>query len=255
MTDDNLGDWRIAVVTTLAEDLPEAYPGGPSHSKGTGVYLTTGSNNEEHGNLSFITPHPSALAFNIAFEYAKKAKELQSRLAKISVVAPGGPAQAIQMSNIPFLYDYFEQAMIVATFSYQAIEAFLNNEMVHKAKNDIRVKRRKKWQTFTPTEAERSLSTEEKAATVLPEILNVSTPKGKAPWEGFKKLKTARDATIHIKNKDIHQMSDSENLFYNFLVDDPELFPQYAYNLVNWFYKNTEQPRWLKLLAENEKII
>lgn len=255
MPNDGLGDWRIAVATTLAEDLPAAYPGGPSHKKGAGLYLTTDSNDEAHGRLSFITPHPSALSFNIAFEYAKEAKKLQSQLAKITVVSPGGPSQAIQMPNIPFLYDYFEQAMIVVTFSFQAIESFVNNEMVHKSISDIRVKRKNKWQTFTPIEAERTLSTEEKVATVLPEILKVPTPKGKAPWEGFKKLKAARDATIHIKNKDIHQLSESDNLFFNFLIDNPVLYPQYAFNVVNWFYKNTEQPRWLRLLAKRENII
>lgn len=157
MPDDGLGDWRIAVATTLAEDLPAAYLGGPSHKKGTGLYLTTGTNDETHGRLSFITPHPSALSFNIAFEYAKEAKKLQSQLAKIAVVSPGGPAQAIQMSNIPFLYDYFEQAMIVVTFSFQAIEAFVNNEIVHKSIGDIRVKRKNKWQTFTPNRNRKSL--------------------------------------------------------------------------------------------------
>jgi hypothetical protein len=255
MEEDKLGDWRIAVVTTLAADLPAAYPGGPSHKKGTGVYLTTCSNDEANDKISFITPHPSALAFNIAFEYAKEAKKLQSRLAKIQVAAPGGPAQAIQMTNIPFLYDYFEQAMVVVTFSFQAIEAFVNNEMVHNANGNISVKRKKKWYSYTPTEAERALSTEEKIATVLPKIFEISTPKGKKPWEGFNKLKRARNATIHLKNKDIHQLTDSENLFINLLIDDPEKYPVYAFNIVNWFYKERKRPRWFQLLAEKQNII
>lgn len=249
MVNDGLGDWRIALATTLAEDVPPAFPGGLSHKKGTGVYLSTGYEHPEHGKLSFITPHPSALAFNIAFKYSKEAKKLRSRLTKIAVVAPDGSAQAIPMADIPFLYDYFELVMIVVTFSFQAIEAFLNNEIVHNAKGDIRVNRRNKWITYTPLEAERKLSTEEKAAIVLPEILGISTPKGKIPWEGFKTLKTARDSTIHIKNKDIHQLSESENLFFNLLIDDPELYPKYAYQLIEWFFKGRKPPRWVELLA------
>ncbi|TRO37586.1 hypothetical protein [Ectopseudomonas mendocina] len=254
MQDDNLGDWRIALVTTLTADVPAAYPGGPSHKKGAGVYLTTGSNDPAHGKISFITPHPSALAFSIAFEYARSAKKLQSRLARVNVVAPDGPVQAIPMANIPSLYDYFEQAMIVVTFSFQAIEAFLNNEISHTAQKEIRVKRKEKWQVLTPQEAERVLSTEEKAANVLPELLAISTPKGKKPWEGFKKLKDARDATIHIKNKDTYQISASDNLFLNFLTEDLESYPMAALNLVNWFYTNRDSPRWLKLLSERESI-
>lgn len=252
---DNLGDWRIAAVATLAEDVPAAFPGGPSHKKGTGLYVSTFYKDENNGHLSFITPHPSALSLNLAFEYAKQSKKLQSRLAKNEVISPDGPAQAIHMANIPFLYDYFEQAMVVATFSFQAIEAFVNYELIHNAKSDIRIKRRKKWQTYSPTEAERVLSTEEKIGTVLPEVLGVPTPKGKQPWEGFLKLKDARDATIHIKNKDVHQSGDNENnLFINFLLDNPQSYPEYAFRLIEWFYKNRSRPRWLKLLTEQESF-
>ena len=163
--------------------------------------------------------------------------------------------QTIEIDSTPFLYDYFELVMIAVTFSFQAIEAFLNNEIVHNAKDNIRVKRKNKWITFTPIDAERNLSTEEKAATVLPEILKIKTPKGKVPWEGFKKLKAARDSTIHIKNKDILQLSESENLFFNLLIDDPELYPKYAYQLIKWFFKDRKQPRWFEHLAKQENII
>lgn len=255
MKDDNLGDWRIVAVTTLTEDVPAAFIGGPSWKKGDGLYLTTAGVHPKDGELSFITPHPSALAFNIAFEYSKKAKELQKQLAKNSVIAPGGRAQAISMANIPFLYDFFELVMIAITFSFQAIETFLNHEIVHNAKLPIHIKRNGKRFQCTPQEAERILSTEEKAATVLPEILKICTPKGKNPWEGFKKLKTARDSTIHIKSKDIHQVSNSENLFFNLLIDDPENYPKYAFHLVEWFVQNKESPRWFKFLAERENLI
>lgn len=255
MEEDNLGDWRIAAVATLAEDVPAAFPGGPSHKKGTGLYVSTFYKDKNHGNLSFITPHPSALSLNLAFEYAKQAKKLQSRLAKKEVISPDGPAQTIHMANIPFLYDYFEQAMVVATFSFQAIEAFVNYELIHNSKTDIRIKRRKKWYTFSPMEAERVLSTEEKVGTVLPEILGIPTPKGKKPWEGFLKLKDARDGTIHIKNKDVHQNNESENnLFINFLLDNPQSYPEHAYKLIEWFYKDRSKPLWLNLLTEQENF-
>lgn len=264
MKDDNLGDWRIAAVTTLAEDVPAAYIGGPSWKKGDGLYLSTAGVHPKDGELSFLTPHPSALAFNIAFEYSKKAKELQRHLAKISVIAPGGSSQAISMANIPFLYDFFELVMIAITFSFQAIETFLNHEIVCNAKSPIQIKARNgKLMNYSPQDAERYISTEEKAAIVLPEIFKICTPKGKKPWEGFKKLKSARDSTIHIKSKDIHQVSkidnnlitSSENLFFNLLIDDPENYPKYAFHLVEWFVKNKELPRWFNMLAEREDII
>ena len=144
--------------------------------------------------------------------------------------------------------------MIVVAFSFQAVEAFLNNEIAQSKHKEIRVKRKDKWITLTPEEVERQLPTEEKAATILPELLGVPTPKGKRPWDGFKKLKTARDATIHIKNKDTYQISASDNLFLDFLTDDLEFYPKSAINLVNWFYRDRKNPRWLKMLKKLEDI-
>lgn len=260
MNNDNLGDWRIALATTLAEDLPAISVGGVSHKKGTGVYLTTSGIHPTDGEINFITPHPSALAFNIAFEYSKKAKELKEQLINNSVIAPSGYTQ--QISNTSLLYDYFELVMITVTFSFQAIEAFLNHEIVHNATLPIRIKRKEKWISYSPQDVERVLSTEEKAAVVLPEIFQLSTPKGKKPWDGFKRLKTARDSTIHIKSKDIHQLfkmennqiSSPPNLFFELLIENPECYPKYVFYLVEWFVKNKEFPRWLKLLAERENL-
>jgi hypothetical protein len=262
MNNDNLGDWRIAHVVTLAKDEPAAFIGGPSHKKGTGAYLTTRSIHPTDGEINFTTPHPSALAFNIAFEYSKKANKLKEQLIKDSVIAPGGYVQHISLNSTPLLYDYFELVMIAITFSFQAIEAFLNHEIVYNAKSSIIIKRGKKHISYTPQDAERYLSTEEKAAIVLPEILQISTPNNKKPWEGFKKLKTARDSTIHIKSKDLHQvtkmennqMISSPNLLADLLNENPECYPKYAFYLVAWFVKNQEFPRWLKLLSERENL-
>lgn len=31
----DVGDWRIALAARIAQDLPEAYPGGPTQKAGT----------------------------------------------------------------------------------------------------------------------------------------------------------------------------------------------------------------------------
>lgn len=39
-SEDGFGDWRIAAASRLDRDLPEAFPGGPSHKAGAAVYLS-----------------------------------------------------------------------------------------------------------------------------------------------------------------------------------------------------------------------
>ena len=72
MKDDGFGDWRIQAVTTLAQDVPAAYPGGPSHKAGAPVYLVSAAKNDEHNSIGFVTPNHPALALNIALGASKK---------------------------------------------------------------------------------------------------------------------------------------------------------------------------------------
>lgn len=78
--DDNLGDWRISAVTTLTEDVPAAYPGGPSHKAGAGIYQVCLVETEENEHVGFTLPSATAMAFNIALEAAKNASQLKSAI-------------------------------------------------------------------------------------------------------------------------------------------------------------------------------
>jgi hypothetical protein len=53
---DGLGDWRLRLATTLAADVPAAYPGGPSHKAGAPVYQSSMIATEEQSIIGFATP-------------------------------------------------------------------------------------------------------------------------------------------------------------------------------------------------------
>jgi DNA-binding transcriptional regulator YhcF (GntR family) len=244
--EDGFGDWRIAAVTTITADVPAAYPGGPSHKAGTPIFLSSLVQTEDKQNIGFTLPSSTAMALNIAINAAESAKNYKAKIEYGKVVTPEGAGLSVKSQSNEDLFNYFEQCMVAVTFSFQAIEVFCNHTIARELKEAMEVKRRKQRVTLSPLELERQLSTEEKISLILPKIKGLPTPKGKKPWESFKKLKEARDSTIHMKNID-QQVVDTESLYFQFLSKDCELFPQAAVSMIHYFL-NGKEPRWLQRL-------
>lgn len=246
---DGLGDWRIAAVTILAEDLPATFPGGHSHKAGAPVYQTDHVQNSKGEFIGFIAPSATAMAFHIAIEASKKALGLYDMLTYDDVLTPHGPGKSISKERSGELFDFFEQCMISATFSFQALETFCNHTIVRELKQPMEFKRYEKCIILNPQEIERQLSIDEKLATVLPKIKNVETPKGKKVWEQFKVLKDARDSTIHLKSIDQYSANttEKETLFFQFLNHKAVEYPLSAEVMIQYFVGNNK-PRWLELL-------
>jgi len=246
MPDDNFGDWRIAMVTTLAEDQPAAYPGGPSHRAGTPVYISNILQHKALGNLGFVSPHPTALALSVAIRHSRSAIEMSKGLSYKDSVTPWGGGKLIPDSDLPLLYDFFEHNMIVVAFSFQAIEAFANSVISRHPNRKIKIKRKKGIVEIDSSDAERNLSTEEKLAKVLPILLGIPNPSGKKIWGKFKKLKDVRDTTIHFKSEDMftkHKV-DTDSLYYHFFDTNPLAFVSTAYEVIKYFLIPQDYPRW-----------
>jgi len=249
---DNFGDWRILSLTTLAQDLPAAFPGGPSHKAGTPVYLSSLTKHEIYNTIGFVTPSPMALSLNISLQSSSEAKNLQSTLALEDTISFLGNGKSIVNKNLPHLYDFFERCMVSIVFAFQSIESFANwsigrNEdlsMIQRIKENLGYK--------TDDDIERCCSTEEKISNVLPLILKKKNPKGTSVWENLVKLKRARDSTIHLKSIQINSKKiDDESLFFQFFSSDPLLYPQYAFNIIDYFLEDGElRPRWAQLFEE-----
>lgn len=246
--DDNLGDSRLAAVTTITEDVPAAYPGGPSHKAGTPLYLSSLVLNEKNEWVSFNLPSSAAMALNKALKAASEANKLISKIEYSKVATPEGTGLAVINDSHTVLFDYFEECMSAVTFSFQALELFCNHAISRHMKEGMEIKRKKKREFLSPSELERQLSTDEKLAVVVPKVLNTSTPKGKVPWESFKRLKQARDATIHMKYSD-QQVMDKDTLFFQFLnTENVYIYPEATAQMLRWFTKDKE-PRWLKKIT------
>lgn len=252
MKNNGLGDWRIQAATKLAKDIPAAYPGGPSHKTGTPVYLTTLTRDFEGNYIGFITPSPTALALSIAVNAGKQAINLRRALAFKDVVTPHGPGKSVADENTPHLFDYFEQCMITVAFSFQALETFCNDIIANKLSGTYQLKRRNNSLEVSADELQRIATTEEKLATVLPDVLGLKSPKGKKVWQNFRELKRVRDTTIHLKSRDVynHGNIDKESLFYQFFKLKVDKFPKFAFEMINYFTNSEQVPRWFKLAQD-----
>lgn len=247
MEDDGLGDWRIQAASRIREDVPPAYPGGPSHKAGDAIYLVTSTKNSKNEPVGFVTPSATAMALNIAMQASVEASRLGGKLIFSEVLTPEGKGKSIKAKDIRPLFDYFEKCMMAVTFSFQALEGFCNHTIANDLKGTFTLPRKKELKAFTVIELEREVSTEEKLSTVLPGILGVQSPKGEKVWENFVKLKRARDSTIHLKSTDQYPPRDidRDTLFYQFLNNDPTEFPKSAIRMIVYFAETKSLPRWL----------
>jgi hypothetical protein len=131
--------------------------------------------------------------------------------------------------------------------SFQAIETFTNSIIGRRASGNLTTKRKGGVEiTLRPTEAERELSTEEKLGQVLPNIMGVPYPRSNRAWQSFKLLKVARDATVHLKSRDIYTRNevDRESLFFYFLNHDSRTYPAAVIKAISHFFPK-HPPRWL----------
>jgi hypothetical protein len=241
VTNDNLGDWRIDSVTKLAQSFGSAPIGSP-------IRLMSTAKHKKYNFLSFITPSAPALCLNVAIGAAALGEAIRPRLLLTPMVTHDGKrGSQVTDESIGDLYYFFEQSMISVTMSFQAIEIFANAIIGRRATRNIAVRRKGGVEkNLTPTEAERELSTEEKLGQVLPTLLGVSSPKGTRAWHSFKTLKEARDATVHLKSRDIYTRNavDCESLFFYFLHNDARKFPGAAIKIISYFFPK-DLPRWL----------
>ena len=229
-------DWRVWKAAQVAADGPPVYPGGDPVKAGDHVYVITNLEKSAIGDVSFVTPSPVALALNVAISGANAAERLRRTLKPLPTKQPS-QSRWLGVPRLADLYGYFEQCMITATFSYQAVEAFANQIVIEGLSGTIRLQRRDGPVDLNAQEVERRCSTEEKVGTVLPYVTGIASPKGTRLWENLATLKDIRDATIHLKSKDqyVRGRPDNQTLYFQLLNIEPKTLPTWAIAAIRYF--------------------
>jgi hypothetical protein len=237
-------DWRVQAIATIVSDVPAAYPGGPSHKKGSKIALSSVTKMQDGSELHYLTPSAIALALSIAINASNQALKIKPT-SSAGVPTPNGPSNIV--SDHSALYGYFEQCLVAATFSFLAIEAYANYKIAYFLKGDFEFVKNGKIEWLLKEDVERRFSTDEKLSLVLPKLLNVDSPKGQKQWEVFIKLKRLRDSTIHLKSH--HQWTTSDNYddspYTFFLRESPRQLPIDALNVIKLFSGDPEK-LWLE---------
>jgi hypothetical protein len=198
--------------------------------------------------MGFATPSAISLALSLAMKAAERAHELQDQIEMSNDIAPWGPGKSVTQESTAALYDYLEECMTVLTFSFQALEAFCNEVISYKVTSPHMHSYRKAVRWVDADELERIASTAEKLGDILPKLLDVPTLKGTKRWAAFVQLKNARDATIHIKSRDlaprIRDESDLDyrTLFHQFLGAEPIEWVKTAVAMIDYFAGSVNVP-------------
>jgi hypothetical protein len=241
------GDWRIA-TTGWAQ-----YTGADGQPAASAFHQVTVSKTPAR-TVQFITPSATAMHLNAAWRHAKAAVALKS----IVHWNTWHPAVMHAVMDVPVdhasvLFDYFEATMSAAMSSFAAIEAFCNSTVFEKVGQPIKLKRRKGATEvdvpMTAEDIERNVSTDEKLKRIIPDLLGVATPCGKAVWERYGKLKDLRDSVRHFKRKDQAKHAEKSHeptALYAITQLDPLTLPETAMEVVGYFYEADKRPRWLQ---------
>ena len=141
---------------------------------------------------------------------------------------------------------FYERILASVVFAYSSLEAFVNEELPD---NFVyRVADKKCARQFNKEQIERFLNLNTKLGEVLPQALNVATPKGGKLWSEYDKLQNLRDRIVHMKTKDRDARGDVPDSIWNALLTDP--LPEThttAKGLIEYFVNaKGKPPRWFE---------
>jgi len=194
------------------------------------------------------------------------------RLAKKKVVCfglPSGPALFLHLAHSAFikvkeidpltlfdshpqgtwpdkqgpLFDYLENCIAHAVFSFTAIEAFANE--VIPTSFTYTIQRDGVQTVLSKADIERRINLDEKLDKVLPAVLSIPTPKGKKVWERYRTIKRIRDRLVHLKSVDRKASGpDDETIWGTLLKSHGDAWCDDAHAVIGYFKPAVKDRRW-----------
>ena len=200
------------------------------------------------GRVTIPIPGPYRLALSAATAAAHRATAIRKGV-RFDPVADPSAGKNLDFKSIQTLFDYFEQAMVCAALSFQALEAFANISIDESLRDPKTVELEFRGQAvkWTSEEIQRQLSTEEKYSQALPTLTRIDLPKDRKLWASFKRLKRVRDSTVHLKSADFYVKGhlDRESLLHQLLDGDPRQMVRVAIDMMRHFTADADVP-WLE---------
>ncbi|MDF7798051.1 hypothetical protein P4C99_01150 [Pontiellaceae bacterium B1224] len=189
-------------------------------------------------------PNVSATFLHLAFEQTSLASELRVEIETKADALHTCPSTCI---------DLFQAVMSSAILAFACLESLINMLIPPDAKFEIEHKKIGTRELKTKEQLERE-PTESKLATILPQLLEYETPKGKKVWQDFKMLKKHRDRIVHFKYGDQVAGVNDDHLWGIWVDEKCPDYAEIAYSMVNYIASHIEKPPlWTKQLKQSRE--
>ncbi len=227
-------DWRSNLVAEVAKDQ---IVDGKKVTAGTAIYRTT-TLIQDSVEVSFPDPSPTALFLSIANKNYQSLRPLYRNVVKPYL-----------NDKFEELFNFFELSISSVVFSFNAVESYANMKIAE----DKYYEKKLKSSVYGALSCENIewLSLDEKIGDVLPQQLNIKTPKGTALWEKYIKLRKLRNKIIHIRKKDqtrsnLYTGMYPKNLWSDLFQTYNDNYPEISKNIILHFEDKNNLPHWLK---------
>ena len=240
-------DWRLQAITTLAKEWTSPWT-GTKHDKGAAV---TAISTIKFGNKILLLKLPNVTALFLDFSYKlwiDTQNEIENEGNFLKFSSKYIPNNNVYPASDDKVFNFIEKRMASIVFAYSALESFANenipdNYIFQKQRDDDKC-----VEKYHKKQIERFLNLDLKLSEILPNIMNVTNPKGTNVWNRYKNLQQIRDSIIHMKSKDRKSSGPEEESIWNNLLEKSN--PNFAFEakeIIGYYLPDeTKQPRWFR---------
>lgn len=241
-------DWRLQAISTLAKDFTSPWT-GTKHPKGTAIAATSilmiGKD-----RVAFKSGNFPALFLDFAYKlWADTVTEIEKREFLVQNPRRTDPNSHYVKDEKTF-FDLLEKRMAAVVFAYSAIEAFSNQTIPDQFVYQPKKTQGKYMGKYDKEGIERYVLLDTKLGDILPEILNLKSPRGTKIWASYLLVKGLRDSIIHLKSsrKKDSTVSQEISLVEKLLQPDLPNVAVVAREVIGYFLDGSNnQPRWYKI--------
>ncbi len=227
-------DWRLQATTNLSEDWQNPWT-GQTISKGSRITVVTAAKLNSKKLNRIPVPNGSAIFLSASQKSYIRAKSKIDSSIK-------GEVEFLTESDA---FDFLEDTIQSIILAFSAIEAFAN-EVIPGDFQYAHFRRSKEiLEIADKQKIERFISLEDKLDQVIPEVLDVQSPKSYKCWSEFKKLKQIRDRVTHMKTEDRKSSGPEKDTLWHQLLKlgAPH---KTAFEVIKYFTSKMESPpQWV----------
>lgn len=176
--------------------------------------------------IGIAAPNEISLSLSISNKSLKNATALRNLIKEIGTTSE----HHLFDENVNIAYDFLEEIQKAIVFAYKAVESFCNasipDNYIHENRNSRGV-----VELYGKEQIERWINTSEKVSSILPKILQVSSPIPEHFWSNFKNLERLRNEIIHSKS------STSSEILSELFSDKVDEYLRSCFLLLEFFMK------------------